>query len=111
MCGGSTLPARRPGLEPGPIAPGACCKQNCRSSFSLLNIRGYGSRLKAGTTPLIELSPVGWVEPLAKPIVCAAIDGYRFAPPILRARVYAMIHVSPLSALDAVTTQLQNYDL
>jgi hypothetical protein len=33
-------------------------------------------------------SPVGWVEPFAKPIIFArqlAIDGYRFAPPILRA--------------------------
>jgi hypothetical protein len=32
------------------------------------------------------LKPVGWVEPFAKPIIFAdQIDGYRSAPPILRA--------------------------
>jgi len=38
--------------------------------------------------PIGQISPVGWVEPFAKPIIFArqlAIDGYRFAPPILRA--------------------------
>jgi hypothetical protein len=28
---------------------------------------------------------VGWVEPFAKPIGFAVVDGYRFAQPILRA--------------------------
>jgi hypothetical protein len=48
---------RRPGLEPGPIATDACCKQNCCSRFAYFDIRGYGSRLEAGTTRYDAATP------------------------------------------------------
>jgi predicted protein tyrosine phosphatase len=71
-----------------------------------IDIRGYGSRLKAGTTPYDAAI-------LAKLITCAngKIDEYRFASSILRAKVLVMIHVSPLSALDSITARLPSYDL
>jgi hypothetical protein len=52
---------------------------------------------------------VGWVEPFAKPITpVTAIDGYRFAPPILRPAQY---HSAACSASPSITSKTFGGDI
>jgi hypothetical protein len=43
-------PIRRPGLEPGPIIPVPVVNNTAAPASRNIDIGGYGSRLKAGTT-------------------------------------------------------------